>query len=170
MMGIGRRPFLIGISALAAIVICGSAALNYLQGNGDRDVVNRGGYGLAIRGYDPVAYFTISRPLRGSPDITYRWSDATWTFANAEHRDMFAGDPEKYAPRYGGFCAMGIADGFVANIDPEAWTIVEGRLYLNRNAALMKRWRQDPSGNIAKADARWSGDRGELKDVWSEGR
>ena len=84
--------------------------------------------GNAIDGYDPVAYQTMGKPVEGSADYTYDWKGATWRFASAENRDMFAADPEKYAPAYGGYCAYGVAQDALVGIDPEAWSVVDGKL------------------------------------------
>lgn len=111
--------------------------------------------GLAIKGYDPVAYFTEGRPVAGNRDFEYEWRDATWRFASAENRDRFAADPERYAPQYGGFCAWAVSQGQTAPIDPAAWRIVDGRLYLNYSAEVQQTWEEDVSGNIKRADANW---------------
>jgi len=111
--------------------------------------------GSAIRGYDPVAYFTDAKPVKGSDKFTHAWKGASWRFASAENRDRFAADPEKYAPRYGGWCAWGVAGGYKASIDPEAWSIVDGRLYLNYSAGVRRDWVKDVAGYIRKADANW---------------
>jgi len=113
--------------------------------------------GLAIKGYDPVAYFTEARAVKGSPAHAYAWNGATWRFASAEHRDAFAAAPVKYAPRYGGFCAYGVAQGYKVDIDPEAWSIVDGVLYLNYSQSVKRDWLEDTNGFIAKADAAWPG-------------
>ncbi|MGB7413736.1 MAG: YHS domain-containing (seleno)protein, partial [Thermosynechococcaceae cyanobacterium] len=86
--------------------------------------------GIAIRGYDPVAYFTESQPVQGKSEFAYDWKGATWHFASAEHRDLFSGEPAKYAPQYGGYCAWAVKEGTTAPIDPQAWKIVDGKLYL----------------------------------------
>ncbi|MEM8641969.1 MAG: YHS domain-containing (seleno)protein [Cyanobacteria bacterium P01_G01_bin.54] len=113
--------------------------------------------GYAIRGTDPVAYFTEEAAVAGSDEFTHTWDDATWRFANAENRDRFAADPEKYAPQYGGFCAWAVSQGNTAPIDPEAWKIVEGKLYLNYDKRIQKRWEKDIPGNIEKANGNWPG-------------
>lgn len=113
--------------------------------------------GLAIRGTDPVAYFTQGRPVAGQPQFAHTWSGATWWFASAEHRDRFAANPEQYAPQYGGFCAWAVSRGYTAAIDPQAWKIVDGKLYLNYNRGIQRRWERDIPGNIQKADANWPG-------------
>ena len=81
---------------------------------------------LAIKGYDPVAYFTPGQPLPGSPDISYDWDGARWQFADNAHRELFIRDPDAYAPRYGGYCALGMTTGNHGEVDPEAWAIVDG--------------------------------------------
>ena len=111
----------------------------------------------AIRGYDAVAYFTQGQAVKGQEKFTYPWRGATWRFASAENRDRFAASPEQYAPRYGGYCAYAVAQGSTASIDPAAWSIVEGRLFLNYSLGVRERWRQDVPGYIRKADANWPG-------------
>ena len=111
--------------------------------------------GLAIQGYDPVAYFTDGRPRHGAAAHAFDWHGARWLFVSARHRDMFAADPERYAPRYGGFCAYGMAGGYKAPVDPEAFSIVEDRLYLNYSDSIRRDWMADIPGFVAKADAAW---------------
>jgi YHS domain-containing protein len=115
---------------------------------------DRGG---AIRGYDPVGYFTAGRPVKGSPQFSHQWRGATWHFASAENRDRFAAAPEKFAPQYGGYCAYGVAQGYAVSIDPAAWTIVDGKLYLNYSLSVRENWNKDVPGYIRKADANWPG-------------
>jgi YHS domain-containing protein len=111
--------------------------------------------GLAIRGYDVVAYFTQGRPTRGQAAFTHQWNGATWRFASAAHRDLFAADPAKYAPQYGGFCAWAVSEGYEAPVDPTAWRIVDGKLYLNYNASIQRQWEADIPGRIVRGDANW---------------
>jgi YHS domain-containing protein len=111
--------------------------------------------GLAIRGYDAVAYSQQSQPVKGSSQFSYQWQGATWLFASAENRDRFQADPERYAPQYGGYCAYAVSKGHTASIDPEAWKIVDGKLYLNYSKGVQKKWEQDVPGNIVKADKNW---------------
>ena len=85
--------------------------------------------GVAILGYDTVAYFTDGRPMQGKPEFEYVWDGSRWWFATAEHRDLFAGDPERYAPRFGGYCTGGLSLGYKMVADPENWYIVDGKLY-----------------------------------------
>ena len=109
----------------------------------------------AIRGYDPVAYFTEGRPLKGSKEFTHRWNGAEWRFASAENRARFAAAPEKYAPQYGGYCAFGVAGGYAVKIEPDAWSVVDGKLYLNYDRSVQASWKKDVPGYIRKADANW---------------
>ena len=111
--------------------------------------------GLAIRGYDLVAYYQQSAPAKGSSQYSYQWQGATWLFARAENRDRFQAEPEHYAPQYGGYCAYAVSKGRTASIDPEAWKIVDGKLYLNYSKGVQKKWEQDVPGNIVKADRNW---------------
>ena len=111
--------------------------------------------GLAIRGYDPVAYYQQSAPVKGSSQFSYQWQGARWLFASAENRDRFQAEPEHYAPQYGGYCAYAVSKGRTASIGPEAWKIVDGRLYLNYSKGVQKKWEQDVPGNIVKADRNW---------------
>ena len=117
--------------------------------------VNKTLFGNAIDGYDPVAYHQGKGPVEGSRSITYDWNGATWWFVSEENRDLFAADPERYAPVYGGYCAYGVAVGNKVGFDPEAWTIFEDKLYLNLNKGIQKRWLKDIPGYIKKADANW---------------
>lgn len=112
-------------------------------------------FGTAIDGTDPVAYFTEGRPVEGSSDYTYDWNGATWRFASAENRDKFAAAPESYAPQYGGYCAWAVAQGYTASTDPDAWKIVDGKLYLNYNASVQSKWEADVPGHITSADSNW---------------
>jgi len=111
--------------------------------------------GKAIHGYDPVAYFTDGKPVRGDSTVTYTHEGATWQFATPAHRDAFKADPQKYTPQYGGYCAFGTSRGYKAPTEPDAWTIVDGKLYLNYNAKVRTDWNKDQSGYIQKADKNW---------------
>lgn len=111
--------------------------------------------GAAIRGYDPVAYFTDRGPVKGSPAFTIEHRGSTFHFASAAHRDAFMANPDKFAPQYGGFCAFGMAKGYKATTDPVAYTITGGKLYLNYSLRVRDLWQEDIPGNIHKADAQW---------------
>ena len=137
-------PFL-----LAAILLLATGAASAVEPV--FSTVSRG----AIRGYDPVAYFTEGRPVRGDRAHRFEWMGASWSFASAENRESFEANPEKYAPRYGGYCAWAVSQGYTASIDPNAWRIVDGALYLNYSLGVRERWMKDIPGNIAKADVNW---------------
>ncbi len=111
--------------------------------------------GVAIKGYDPVAYFTEGSPVRGEAVHSHVWNDATWLFATAANRDAFAAAPEKFAPQYGGYCSYAMSRNYVADITPTAWKIVDGKLYLNNSRPVHVWWQADIGGNIAKADTHW---------------
>ena len=113
--------------------------------------------GVAIKGYDPVAYFTASEPVKGKKTFETTWAGAVWRFSTEDNRAAFLRDPEKFAPRYGGYCAYGVAEGGLFNIAPDAWTVYEGRLYLNQSKGVRKLWLEDVPGHIRKADSLWPG-------------
>ena len=121
------------------------------------DPVNTGYFGgIAIMGYDPVAYFTEGRPMKGSEEFSYDWLGTLWQFASSKHRELFIGDPTKYAPQYGGYCVGEVAsNGATINIDPEAWAIIDGKLYLSYSKENMEKFKANPSGELAKAEANW---------------
>ena len=101
--------------------------------------------GIAIGGWDTVAYFTENRAVTGSSEFSHEWQEATWLFSSAEHRDLFAADPEAYAPRFGGWCAYALTQGeYAAEVDPEsAWTVHEDQLFLNWDEDIRKKWTRD---------------------------
>ena len=109
----------------------------------------------AVSGYDPVAYFTLGRPTKGDEKITAVFKGATYRFASAANRDAFLAAPEKYAPQYGGYCAWAVGHGYTAKADPTAWKVVNGKLYLNYNADIQKKWLADEANQIAAGDKNW---------------
>ena len=112
---------------------------------------------LSINGYDPVAYFTDGKAVQGKSEFEYSWHRLRWRFASGEHRDLFARDPKHYAPQYDGYCALGVADepAHKDTIDPEAWAIVDGKLYLTHNRYWMQVWRENAAEHIRKGDQDW---------------
>ena len=111
--------------------------------------------GTALRGHDPVAYFAENKPVRGLPAYQATHKGSTFHFASQNNRELFKADPARYAPQYDGFCAYGTAAGYKAASDPAAFSIVDGKLYLNYDADIQKKWRADIPGYIAKADKNW---------------
>ncbi len=111
--------------------------------------------GVAVGGYDPVAYFTDGKPVTGSDKITTMHDGVTWRFASEQNKAAFLAEPMKYAPQYGGYCAWAVSQGYTAKGDPNAWTIHGGKLYLNYDKKVQATWEKNKPGNIAKADANW---------------
>lgn len=111
--------------------------------------------GIAVDGSDVVAYFTQNAPVAGDPAITADYMGATWRFASEANRDAFTADPARYAPQYGGYCAYAVSQGYTAPTVPEAWSIVDDKLYLNFSTSVRSRWERDIPGHIAAADANW---------------
>ena len=114
--------------------------------------------GQGAKGYDVVAYFTDNKAVPGNDKFVAEYGGVTWKFASAEHRDMFKGNPAKYAPQYGGFCAWGVANNKLFDVDPvNGWTIIDGKLYLNFNADILDTFSKDASGFTGKANRNWPG-------------
>jgi len=113
---------------------------------------------LSISGYDPVSYFTDGKPVQGKSDIEYLWHKLRWRFASPAHRDLFAKDPDHYAPQYDGYCALGASGSDAAHkntVDPEAWAIVDGKLYLNHNQHWLQVWQEKAEEHIKQANKNW---------------
>lgn len=119
------------------------------------------GNDVILAGHDAVAYFTVGKPVRGSSEFTAQHDGAVYRFANAKNRDLFRADPDKYAPAYGGYCALGTSFGKKFDIDGQAFEIVAGRLYVNKDLSVYKTWRKDIPNNIVKAEGQWPG----IKDI-----
>ena len=111
--------------------------------------------GIALKGYDPVSYFTDMKPEMGMPDISYKWGGATWRFTSKDHMKMFKENPSKYAPQFGGYCAYALSLNKLVPADPAYWTMKNGMLYVNANADAQKLFRKDETGNIEKAEKNW---------------
>lgn len=107
----------------------------------------------AINGYDSVAYFTQNAPVKGLDAHTFDYKGAKWKFSNAANLELFKGNPEKYSPQYGGYCAYAVANNSLAKVDPSQFTVLDGKLYLNYDAAIQKDWLKDRANFIKKADA-----------------
>jgi YHS domain-containing protein len=119
------------------------------------DIYQEGG--IAIDGSDAVAYFDGNGPVAGNPTHQVDWNGAIWQFASATNADTFQADPTAYAPQFGGYCAYAASLGYLAPTAPEAWTLYDGKLYLNANLRARELWLQDVPGNIAKGEANWPG-------------
>ena len=145
------RSFLIPLVACLALV----AGFLTAEPAAAKEPVYQSFLGTAIDGTDSVAYFTEGRPVEGSPDFTHEWNGATWRFSSAANRDKFKAEPERYAPQYGGYCAWAVSQGYTASTEPDAWKIVDNKLYLNYNKGVQAQWEGDIPGNIAAADGNW---------------
>lgn len=142
----------------AAVILGAACALVSLSSAVDaNEPINTGYFGdVAIKGYDPVAYFTQNKAMQGTPEYSYRWLGANWQFTSAENRDLFIAEPTKYAPQYGGYCADGVSFGTVTtNIDPKAWRIIEGKLYLSYDPGAADGFEKIPA-KLADSKKHWS--------------
>lgn len=142
-------PFL-GLAGAGRALAAGTGSADELPAVFTRD-------GLAVSGYDPVAYFTEGRARPGLDSYRLRWHGAVWSFASEENRSTFEGNPAAYAPQFGGYCAYTVANGRPMKAEPDVWTIHEGRLYLNFNDSIRILWRRDMARNIAAARVQWRG-------------
>lgn len=142
--------FALGLSALLLAAVAAPPA-------SAADPVYSNWRGLAIRGADPVAYFTEGAYRAGSSMHTTEWMGATWRFASAEHKALFEANPEAYSPEYGGYCAYAISQGSLVSSDPESFSLVEGKLYLNYSPSIHQKWLEDRSDYVEAADANWPG-------------
>lgn len=152
----GARRAVVALGLFAAAAAAPAAIMPAMAyDETSTSAVNTDKSGLAIRGYDPVAYFTVGQPTLGSPEFTAEHEGATYRFADAANLAAFRQDPAKYVPAYGGFCAMGASLERKFDGDPKLWRIVDGKLYLNVAEDPHRRWLQDVPGNIGRADANW---------------
>lgn len=144
--------------SLTGVVFASSMAFAAFAGQFD---VNQTNTGLGIRGYDPVAYFTVGAPTKGDFSITSTHDGTTYRFASEENKKLFEAEPAKYLPQYGGFCAFGLANGVKVDADPELWTVADGRLFLNLAPPVQERFTANVSGFVMDADKKWV----DLKDI-----
>ncbi len=151
-----RRVFTAGLAAVLA-----SAPIFGMSNATADEITNFAPGGIAIRGTDPVAYFTMGKPVAGSDEFSAEYNGVTWKFSSEQNRAMFLANPVKYAPAYGGYCATGMSFGYKISIEPEQWKIVDGRLYLNNGPAAQRSFLKDPKGTIARADVNWP----KIKDI-----
>jgi YHS domain-containing protein len=127
------------------------------RSNNGLDPVNQVEGGLAIRGYDTVAYFQEGKSVAGNGEYSHEYMGARWLFSSPENRDLFIRAPQKYAPQYGGYCSWAVGHGYTANGDPRAWKIVDGKLYLNYNETIKEKWEKEAGELIQKGDDYWPG-------------
>lgn len=135
---------LAGLLASTVIAVAADKTLHNLDKNG-----------IAIQGYDPVAFFTVGAPVKGNPDITSSYHSATYQFHSAKNKETFDAHPEKYEPQFGGYCAYGVSRNALAPIDINAWQIVDGRLLMQKSLGIRNDFNEDAKGNLKKADGNW---------------
>lgn len=121
-----------------------------------RDLVNvAGASGIALDGYDPVAFFADGKPMHGDPAISAIYNGATFLFASKDHKVRFEADPQKYVPQFGGYCAFGVSLGTLFPVDINTWQIRNGKLYLNLNPSILEQFNKDFEGYVSKAEKKW---------------
>ncbi len=155
---LSRRQFLSALApALASVTIAITLVPTSVMAYDENSTasINVDPKGVALQGFDPVTYFGSLAPQKGSSGFTAVHDGATYTFASNGNREKFMAAPEKYAPQFGGFCAMGVALGKKFDVDPNAYKVVDGKLYLNLNKEVQKRWIDDVPGNIKIAEKSW---------------
>jgi YHS domain-containing protein len=110
---------------------------------------------VAIKGYDTVAYFDESGAVKGNPQFEYAWKGARWLFSSQANMEKFKANPEQYAPQFGGYCSYSVSHGYTADGDPEAWKVVDGKLYLNNNQEVKKKWEAEQPKLIQDGEKNW---------------
>ena len=148
-----RRAML--LMATAAVLFSGAALAAQPPINTLKNSVFGGRTDTAINGYDTVAYFTVGKPVKGQDSLATDWMGAKWKFSSQANLDLFKTNPDKYAPQYGGYCAYGVTQGALVKVEPEQFTVRDGKLYLNFDADVQAKWLKDPSGYVKDADAKF---------------
>lgn len=146
--GIRIAVFAFIAAAAVGLAACGNSSISETGFNAAAD-------GLGLRGYDAVAYFAVNSAVKGNAQFEYVWNGVKWHFSSEENRKAFQQNPEKYAPQYGGYCAYAVSKNYTADGDPEAWKIVDGKLYLNYNKEVQATWEKDQAERIVNADKNW---------------
>lgn len=145
-----RTFLLVGFLWVAGIAVGCSAVADAAF-----DPINKTQQGLALRGYDAVAYFAVDKAIEGSPRYEYVWQGAKWLFSSVENLEKFKAAPETYAPQFGGYCSFAVSNGYTADGDPNAWKIVDGKLYLNYSPEVRTLWEKEQSERIKKGEHNW---------------
>jgi YHS domain-containing protein len=155
-----RTPF--GLSRRIALLAGGAALVFGTAAQAAAPAVNTlknsffgGRTDTAINGYDTVAYFSVGKPVKGQDSFVTEWMGAKWKFSSQANLDLFKANPEKYAPQYGGYCAYGVAKDGLVKVEPDQFTVRNGKLYLNFDADVQALWLKDPDGFIKQADAKF---------------
>jgi YHS domain-containing protein len=149
-MKINNRKFLLLIVLTGAAVVlaaCGRTT--------DFEIIDKAADGTALSGYDAVAYFVVNSAVEGNPQYQFVWKGAKWLFSNQENMEKFKRDPEAYVPQFGGYCSYAVSKGYTADGDPQAWKIVDGRLFLNYNVEVKQEWEKDQERLIHEGEKNW---------------
>lgn len=149
------RTTLLAVATTIALGAAIAPVTSFAYDENSTSAVNVDAKGIGLKGHDPVAYFTVGAPTAGKAEYTYKHEGVTYQFASAANRDAFKSAPAKYAPQFGGFCAMGVALEKKLDGDPTAWTIANDKLYLNVNKDVQKKYLEDVAGNNKKAESNW---------------
>lgn len=144
-----RKILLIGLLVGIAVALAACSKAETAVG------INTGSDGLAIKGFDAVAYFAVDNAVKGNAKYEYVWNGAKWLFSSEENMKKFQADPETYAPQFGGYCSFAVSEGYTADGDPEAWKVVDGKLYLNYNKKVREKWEQNQNERIEKGASNW---------------
>jgi YHS domain-containing protein len=143
------------VASLAAGIACGMALAAAADADALVDPVNKNRSGVALKGYDVVAYFNQQMPVKGSAQFSQEWMGAVWRFSSPRNRAEFTADPARFAPQFGGYCSWAVSHGYTADVDPAAWKIVDGKLYLNYSKGVQKKWEQDMPRRIEEGNRNW---------------
>jgi YHS domain-containing protein len=154
-LGLTRRAAMASTFALAGLLFHTAASAAEPPINTLKNSLFGGRTDTAINGYDTVAYFTVGEPVRGQDALATEWMGAKWKFSTQANLELFKANPEKYAPQYGGYCAYGVAQDNLVKVEPDKFTIRDGKLYLNYDADVQAKWLKDPAGFIKSADAKF---------------
>ena len=157
------RRTILGLAVIGVIVVAGAGFFAFPTKSAI-PTYNIDANRVAIHGYDTVAYFTEGKPTKGKSEFEKVWQDARWHFASATNRDLFATNPERYAPKFGGYCSAGVALGEYADVDPEAFSIVDGKLYMISTKENQEGWKKAQEGHIFYAEYNWEKNRAQFRD------
>ena len=158
------RRAVLGLVSVGVVVVVAVAGFVAFQPKVEISTYNMDANNVAIHGYDTVAYFTEAKPTKGSSEFEHVWQDAHWQFASASNRDLFTANPKRYVPQYGGYCALGVAAGEFADPDPNAWAIVDGKLYFIKTKDFRDDiWGKAPEAFIGVSEYNWSKNRDQLR-------
>ncbi len=154
--GLTRRAAMVSLLSVAGMLFGTATSAAEPPINTLKNTLFGGRTDTAINGYDTVAYFTVGKPVKGQDALVTEWMGAKWKFSTQAHLDLFKASPEKYAPQYGGYCAYGVVQDNLVKVEPDQFTVRDGKLYLNYDADIQAKWLKDPAGYIKSADAKFS--------------